>query len=83
MKLTFEKWSPWGLSRRQMEQHDAEYPVEDADMCGENRTSGDTDIDIFYSPFYSVESSLSDNNDWEAFRVQSIKVRFNIVEKKP
>ena len=83
MRLKFEKWSPWGLSRKQMEKYDSEFPVEDADMFVELRKSGNTDIGIFYSPFYSLDSSLSDNNDWESYKVQSIKVTFNNSKKKP
>jgi len=83
MRLKFEKWSPWGLSRKQMEKHDGELPVEDADMFVELRKSGNTEIGIFYSPFYSVNSSVSDNNDWEAYKVQSIKVTFKNSNMKP
>ena len=81
MRLKFEKWNPWGLSRKQMKKHNVDFPVQDEDQFVENRKSTNTDLTIFYSPFYSLTSyNGGDLNDWESYKIQFIRSRLNNID---
>ena len=76
IRLVFKNWSPWGLSRKQVEPHDKEFPIKSADQFVEERKAGKASLSIFYAPFYSASSDIGDLNKWESYKVQHISIRF-------
>jgi len=76
-RLIFNNWSPWGMSRKQMELHEKEFPLVDADQFVEHRKAEKANMTIFYSPFYNPQNPpITDLNEWALYKVQHISIRF-------
>lgn len=71
MRLAFRGWSPWGLTRRAMKKHDAEFPVNDADERVENRSVGRELMTIYYG-CYSEKAQCS--SDWASMEVTHVSI---------
>lgn len=77
-RLVFKNWSPWGLTRKQMEGK-KEFSLIDADQFVETRKTENATITLFYSPFYNPGNpTLEDLNAWELYRVQHIRINLEI-----
>jgi len=76
MKLVFTEWNPWGLTRKDVEVHENEFPLIDADGFTEFRKAGKSSLAIYYDPFYSAKSDQR-CEDAETYQVNRITISFH------
>ena len=76
MKLVFTEWNPWGLTRKDVEVHENEFPLIDADGFTEFRKAGKSSLAIFYDPFYSAKSDQR-CEDAGTYQVNRITISFH------
>lgn len=82
MRLVFNGWNPWGLTRKDFKKHDAEFPIDDEDETAEDRSAGKTKLVIYYDPCYSVKSTC-ETPEWETFLVNRISIAFHTPDTAP
>ena len=66
------------MSRKQMELHEKEFPLVDADQFVEHRKAEKANMSFFYSPFYNPQNPpIEDLNESALYKVQHISIRFD------